>query len=404
MLKEESTNDPEFYHYEKRMSEQRTTTAMANSAGPFTTSAGVDKTAAGFSPSANDPVRVKVASTATLRVAHIVQLTLVPNGAASATMTLRLIVTGIVSTTQFDAKFLEAYTSISNDTDANSLEVLVIGSAHEEGAVGASLAPYNLPLSVYNYSQIFRTAMRITGTALKTSAKYDETGPYKDKAKEASIAHMIEMEKAFIFGVKTKTVDGGTGMPTWTTGGILSWLELWEAGSTYGNTAATLDTDDNKRIINNTSGNINEKTYDGYLERLFRITNNVANEKLCLCGSGFLNTLNQLYKSKSVLNASLPLTDTYGMDVVQHRTPFGTVYYKSHPLFTQNAAMRFNGLFLDVHNLQYRYMDGRDTELLKNRQPNNADYREDEWFTDAGLESRFPESHMYMKNFQNYIN
>jgi hypothetical protein len=43
-------------------------------------------------------------------------------------------------------------------------------------------------------------------------------------------------------------------------------------------------------------------------------------------------------------------------------------------------------------------MEGRDTELLTERQPNNADYREDEWFTEAGLESRFPESGMYLQN------
>lgn len=402
LLKEEATNDPEFYHYEKRMREQRTTTAMANAAGPFTTTAGVDLTAGGFNTTSASTGRVTVASNADIRVGHIVQIKNIPNGAATAYITARMIVTGIVGTTKFDGRFLETYTSISNDTDANSIEVLVIGSAHEEGSVGAALAPYNLPISVYNYTQTLRTPFRITGTALKTAAKYDETGPYKDKAKEASIQHMIEMEKMMLFGVKTKTVDGTTGMPTWTTGGILYWLAQWEAGTLYGVDASTADSDDGKRIISNTGGSINEKTYDGYLERLFRVTNNVANEKLCLCGSGFLNTINQLYKSKSCLDGALPLTATYGMDVVAHRTPFGTVYYKSHPLFSQNSSMRYNALFLDVHNLMYRYVSGRDTELLKNRQPNNADYREDEWFSDCGLEARFPESHMYLQNVQNY--
>ena len=214
-----------------------------------------------------------------------------------------------------------------------------------------------------------------------------------------SSKYITEIEKGFIFGRQSKTITNSTdNLPTYTTGGILWHLEQWEAGTAYGVTAATADSDDNKRIITNSSGRLSEKDYDMYLERLFRVTNNKSNEKLCLCGSGFLNTLNRMYKSKSVLNSDLPLTSEYGMKVVAHVTPFGAVYYKTHPLFSLNAAMRYNGLFIDVGNLKYRYVDGRDTELLTNRQPNDADYRKDEWLTECGLEVRYPESHMYLQN------
>ena len=402
LMKEERVNDPEFSWYEKRLIEQKSTTASANAIGPFTTAGGnVDKAQGGFSPSAGDAVRVKVAATANFRVGHVVYLRVL-NGAASAYLDIRILISVIIDSTKFEGVFLEAYTSISNDTDANSVEVLVIGSAHEQGATGAALVPYNLPSGFGNYCQIFRSPFSLTGTALKTAAKFDETGPYKDKAKEVSIYHMIEMEKAFLFGVKSKSVDGTSGLPTYTSGGILSFLQLWEGGSTYGNTAATLDTDDNKRIIENSAGTINERTYDKYLERVFRITNNKANEKLVLCGSGFLSVINQLYKSKTALNTNIPSTEAYGMSVVEHVTPFGRIYYKTHPLFSQNANLRYNALFLDVQNLVYRYVDGRDTELLKNRQLPSADYRMDEWFTESGLEVRFPESCMYLKNVLTY--
>lgn len=401
LMKEESTNDPEFSWYEKRLPEQKSTTASYNAIGPFASTAGVDKTQGGWNVAAAEAFNIKVASTTQFRVGHVILIRCL-NGGATAYHNLRFIVTQIVSTTVLQVTSTVAYTSISNDTDANSLEVLVIGSAHEQGSVGAALAPYNLPSGFGNYTQIFRTPFSLTGTALKTSAKFDETGPYKDKAKENSVQHMIEMEKAFLFGNKSKNTDGTSGLPTYTTAGILYYLELWEAGSTYGNTAATLDTDDNKRIIENTGGTINEKTYDGYLERCFRITNNKANEKLVLCGSGFLSVINQLYKSKSVLNTNIPSKEAYGMSVVEHVTPFGRIFYKSHPLFSQNASLRYNAMFLDVQNLVYRNMDGRDTELLKNRQANNADYRMDEWFTEAGLEVRFPESCMYLKNVTDY--
>lgn len=401
LLKEEKTNDPEFRWFEKRMAEQSTTTASANAAGPFTTTGtDTDKTTGGWSDSVGAVIRIRTAANGTdkFRVGHVLRVANVPT--TTGTTEIKGVVTTITATNKVEIRLLEAVSNALNTTAANSLEVLVIGSAFAEGAVDTSRGIYNTPVEQYNYTQIFRTPFTITGTALKTSARYDETGIYKDMAKEASVNNMIEIEKAMLFGTRTQALDGV--IPTRTTGGILWHLQQWEAGSTYENTAATADSDDNKRIITNSAGVLSEKQYDTYLERVFRVTNNTVNEKLVLCGSGFLNVINQLYKSKSCLDASLPLTETYGMNVVKHLTPFGTLYYKTHPLFTQNAFLRYNALVLDVQNLVYRYLDGRDTELLKNRQPNDADYRKDEWLTECGVEVRFPESHMYLQNVRDY--
>jgi hypothetical protein len=249
--------------------------------------------------------------------------------------------------------------------------------------------------------------------------KFDDTGIYKDKAKSHSIDHMVEMELSVIFGAKSKTVvtgnadpTTGVGLPVYTFDGIIAFLNNWEAqysiyrggdGVASGPAAVTADTDDNKRIIVNSAGTMSEDTYDGYLERLFRTTSNVSNEKLCLCGSGFLKVMNELWRSQSTLVYHPPTGDTFGMELVATKTAFGTVYYKTHPLFSRNSTLRYNALYLDVHNLRYRPMDRRDTQLLKNRQPNDADYRKDEWFTEFGLELRMPESFMYIQNVQNYV-
>jgi hypothetical protein len=400
MLKEESTNDPEFSIYEKRLGEQRTTTAAANANGPFTTAGGtVDKTVAGFAIVVNDTARITVADTTSLRVGHIVKLEPVPNGAANANNILKGIITLIVNATSFEVRWLEAYASVSNDTDANSIEVLVIGNAASEAQVGAALAPYQTPLNIFNYTQIFRTPFQFSGTVLKTGLKYDRTGPYKDKAKDATLQHAMEMEKGFMFAPRQQFVDPTTGLPTRVTGGVTWYLQQWEAGTVYGNTAATVDSDDNKRIITNATGAMTLATFNAYMERLFRVTSNQAQEKLVLCGTGFLASINTMFAGKAVLHLNMEAKQKFGWDIVSHLTPFGMVHYKTAPLFSQNATLRYSGLFLDVWNLIYRYMDGRDTTLLKMRQPNNADYREDEWLGECGLELRFPESHMYIKNF-----
>lgn len=409
LMAEESCSDPEFYWYEKRLAQQLSQTATNTTFGPFAVAAG---TTAGatvtFNPAATTEYIIKVDSSDQFRKGHVIRGTFTLSGGVNTAIVQFLVTEDPRTTTSTVADGLKvrpmvAATAVLNGA-AENLDVIVtvIGSAHAQGQVGSSQAPWNEPVSPYNYCQIFRTSFAFTSTELQVPLKFDETGVYKDRAKEASVNHMIEMEKAWFWGQRTKQTDLTNGLPIYSTGGFESFLLLWEAGSTYGNTAATADTDDNKRIITNSAGYLNEKLYDGYLERVFRITNDKANEKLVLCGSGALSVVNQMYKSKSVLQDNLPLDSTYGMDVVKHRTPFGSIYYKTHPLFNQDATLRYSMWIIDVGNLHYRYLNGRDTNLYKDRQENDADYRKDEWLTEAGLEVRFPESHMYIKNVLDY--
>ncbi len=455
MMKEESTNDTEFSWWEKRLLEQVdatayiSTTVILAKTVTFTAGPTPDNTITVFTaattPSlaitAGTAMGVCVADTSLFRVGHVIQIPGLT--CVSGTNTLK----GIIMAIDRSNKYLVVNPIVTFaspvvfDSTANlALPVQVIGSSFAQGITNQTTECYYLPISLGNYTQIFRTPFSFTGNALVTPVKFDDTGVYKDKAKSHSIDHMVEMELAFIFGSKYRnTVNAAntatpapgvpptassntitwSGLPQYTTGGIIYFLQQWEAGNSsssspgvgtagaatlgYGGSAVTLDTQDNKRIIANSAGTMNEATYDGYMERLFRTSNNVSNEKLCLCGSGFLKVMNQMYRSQSVFVYYPPSGDTYGMEIVAHKTPFGTVYYKTHPLFSRNSTLRNNALFLDVHNLRYRPMDKRDTQLLKNRQPNDADYRMDEWFSEAGLELRMPESFMYIQNVQSYV-
>jgi hypothetical protein len=227
---------------------------------------------------------------------------------------------------------------------------------------------------------------------------------------------MIEMERAVLFGekalyVKSGTTDSttGAGLPEYKTGGIVGWfLPQWEVvNSTYrggsGASALTADSDDDKRIITNSGGTMNEATYDDYLERLFRKTNNVTNERFVVCGTGFLKVVNQMYRSLGTLNLQVPSQDTYGMRIVQHDCSFGTVYYKTHPLFSEDTALRKAALFLDVHNMMYRPFTKSDTFLRTGIQTPSLDGRQDEWLTEYGLEFRFPESALFLQNVGSYV-
>ncbi len=430
MIKEETCSDPEFKWHEKRLQEQKTTTAAVSGGnGPLagsgagtnnswgttlrTGGAGVD---AGGATVLGEKVSVKVADTGLFRVGHIIEITGVTINATTVKTRVLLRVGQIGASNFLDCTFITVTgAGITNNgsTANNSLQVLVVGTAFPQGAVGSSTSPYNLPTDIVNYCQILRTKFSFTGTAAKTSATFDNSGLYKDRSKDASINHLIELEKMLIFGQRAKVVDStDNDRPTYFSGGILWFLEQWEKGASgaivyrTGSSIVddtTKDTDDDKRIIHNVAGTMSDKQYDGYIERVFRITNNKANEKLVVCGSGFLNVINQLYKNKSQLITDVPMTDTYGMDVVGHRSPFGKLWYKTHPLFSQNAILRNCALVMDVGNMVYRYVEGRDTEILAHREPNDADYREDEWLTECGLEMRYPESCMFLQNVLDYV-
>lgn len=291
--------------------------------------------------------------------------------------------------------------------------MIVIGNASQEGASSLSGRMYP-PSYASNYTQIFRNAFNFTRNALKTPTTFDKTGLYRETAEDNLRAHMVEMEMAFLFGTKRvdNVVDPITGdtTPRRQTGGVIWFLEQWEAANSIyrggvGAPAITTDATDEKRIISagsaGTAGTMNWTDLNKYLERAFRCTNNKSFEKIFMCGSGFLGAINTALENRSQLNKDYGVQKVYGMNVVTWETTFGTVHFKTHPLFSNNSYTRNNGLLLDVQNLKYRAYNDSDTTLLPNRQPRDYDGRKDEWLTEAGLEVNMPESCMYIKNLQN---
>jgi hypothetical protein len=245
--------------------------------------------------------------------------------------------------------------------------ITVIGNVNAEGG----FVPQSLsidPTPFKNYTQIFRTPLELTGTSMNTALKYDRTGPYKEELREKLAFHSIEMEKSFLFGKLAEYNDPQSGKLKRTTQGIIGYLP---AG--YQVTPA------------NASGLVTQAEWSGWLELVFRYVSNQANEKLMLVGSGMLNALNtmalQIGKMETVAG-----DEAFGMALTRWYTPFGTVYLRTHPLFTQHPVWRYNGLILDIHNLVYRHVIGRDTQRLINRQANDQDARIDEFLTESGLE------------------
>jgi hypothetical protein len=411
MLPSEETDKVEFGWWERRFPAQRTK-SVASGTAPFQNG---DNTA--FSDlgtlTADTEYRLKVESTEQFKATHVIEIRgLAINNATTTNNNLRGTVTEINSATQLTFRPYTTLATVDNaTTDNNGKTVAIIGTANAEGGrSGTGIIQF--PVNPTNFTQIFRSAFSLTRTALKGGLLFDKSGPYKMQAKENGLRHMIEMEKAVIFGEKHTVLvtdpDTGDVTPETKMGGILDFLRKWEAADSIyrggtGATAVTLNTDDNKRIID-LSGSMTKSQYNTYISRAFRKTSDKAYEKLVCCGGTFLEVVNSLFE-KDIVRTTLFQEKTRNAEFIvhSHTTLRGTVHYKVHPLFDEDPDLQGNALILDMGNLMYRPLSDSDTVFLKGRQETDRDGRKDEWITEAGLELRFPESHMYLIGGSNFV-
>ena len=254
----------------------------------------------------------------------------------------------------------------------------IIGNINPEGGDMPDAIALN-PTEVYNYTQIFRTPLSMTRTALKTKLRTPEQ---RQKAKsEALEMHSWEMELAFLWGIRTQNT-GDNGKPERTTMGVINFIRQYAAANcddyslnaTYSGQAWT------------TGG---ELWLKNMLEQIFRFG---ANEKLCLCGSGFLLGIDRLATAGANVVVQ-PGQKMYGMEITKWLTPFGNIYMKTHPLFSYDATTRNMGILLEPKELTYRYIDDTTFYGENNSKDHSFGYGQrrvdginEEFLTEAGLE------------------
>ena len=411
----EDTDKALFGWWERRFPTQRTTTADTGvtTSSPFSNG---DTTAltdggSGVTLNADTVYTLKVADTSQFKPTHVIEIRAVVN--QTTTVTITGVVTSLVSPTALKFRPNATWAGIVNTSSTGvgsntALNVAIKGTANQEGGRSGQ-GIFQTPVNPANRTQIFRSAFSLTRTALKGGLLFDKSGPYNMMAKENGMRHMLEMEKAFLFGdnhvVAVPDPETGDLTDETQTGGVIWFLQQWEmAASIYRSTASTpaaaitSNTDPDKRIID-CGGSITKAAYNTYLSNLFRVTMDKGYEKICLCGAGYISAINTLFDRDRMVQTTFTEPSTKARFVVySHETLFGTVHYKTHPLFTQDPDLTNSGMYLDLGNLRFRPLTDSDTKFLKGRQNNDRDGRKDEWISEAGLELKYPESCMFIKN------
>lgn len=239
--------------------------------------------------------------------------------------------------------------------------LVIIGNANEEGS-GTRTIKSTSEIEVFNYTQIFKTPFGVTNTQNATGMYGGNDLAYQQKKK--GIEHTVDIARAFYFGERKLDTSGSK--PKRATGGLFSFLteNNYDAG-----------------------GQLTQTEFDNNIaEVIFKYG---AAEKLLLASPRLASVINGWAMGKyQVMQGD----KTFGLPVIPYITPHGKFNIVIDPLL-EGAVYGGYGVVLDVENIKYRPLKGRDTKLETNIQANDEDQREDQYITEAGLEVRSPKTH-----------
>jgi hypothetical protein len=262
---------------------------------------------------------------------------------------------------------------------ADNAELFIAGFAASEGASSPTAISFDATVAS-NYTQIFRTAFAVSNTLKST---YLRTGDKLEESMTKALKlHMSDIERAMFFGKKHEA-NGSTAQPTRYTGGLLTTLtnvvDMTTDYASYGGSSA---------------GQMSEAGFDSLL--ISSIFKYGSKQKIAFVGENVANHIQQFGKSRWQPTA---LEGTYGVNLTRYNTFAGDLMIHLHPQFRQVPGMKNAMIIVDFPYLTYRYLDGRDTQLLENRQSPDADSVKHEYLTECGLELLQDKVHAYIKNW-----
>lgn len=255
---------------------------------------------------------------------------------------------------------------------ADGDELFIAGTAYEEGANSPTGVSFDATVAE-NFTQIFRTAFTVTETLRATNLR---TGDKEDEmATKALKMHMMDIERAMFFGKKHET-NGSTAQPRRFTGGLINTLS--NVIDRSGSDAGVMTEDQFDRAL---------------IEDIFAFG---SKQKIMFCGAKVAGHLQKFGKDRWSPHI---IEDTYGVSLTGYETFAGTLAVHLHPQFRMVPGMENAAVIVDFPYLKYRYMEGRDTALLRDRQSPDADAVKHEYLTECGLELLQDKVHTYIKNW-----
>jgi hypothetical protein len=379
-MKSEKTDDPQFHWWTKTLAEQAGAVT-----GIYTNTNLTTALAAAGTSGQTLYIKMAEATAEEIREGHQVLL----RDTSDYTVDVNAKVTSVVkngASSYAACKLLEADDNSTTHTLVDCDRILVIGNINAEGATMPDAIAYD-PTKWYNYTQIFRTPLSITRTARRTRLRTGDQ--YREAKREALEMHSTEIEKALFWGIRTENT-GSNGKPERTTWGV---IDAIKQGAAANCSDFQIDGDfAGKKWLDFDGG---RKWLNTMLEKIFRYGDT---EKLIYCGSGALMGINEMAESLGQINLSIG-AESYGIKVTKWLTPFGTVNFVTHPLFSYEVTNRYSAVIIEPNKFIYRYID--DTSFYAEGEKQNTGYTrkdgtDEEFLTECGLEYHHPTAFGYL--------
>ena len=243
-------------------------------------------------------------------------------------------------------------------------ELLIANTSQPEG--DASLTPRSRnPVTVFNYTQIFRNGWSMTETA--RHSKQEGGNDWNHQAMKKGIEHKKDIEYAIMVGRPSE--DTSSGNAERTTGGFKHFVTT---------------------NITDAAGQLTETEFFTALRPMFRYG---AKEKWGVTSALVVDVLNTFPRGKLEVRQG---EKTFGLRVMQYISPHGTLNIVTHWLL-EGGTLGGQMWVIDTDVVKWRFLAGangsRDTHIRKEIQNRNVDGREDEYLTEAGLEFGLEKRH-----------
>lgn len=260
-----------------------------------------------------------------------------------------VIINSVISATQISvARGVGTVGGTAITLGATSPEAYQVGNAFEEGSVRPQALTIN-PISISNFTQIFRNTWAITGTADATNVIVGDTTQSENR-QDCAALHAADIEKALFFGQKSQ--GSRNGMPFRTMDGLVSVvsnLAYYPPSYAAPNVFPAGSTTTNDQL-------------EAMLDPVFDQSTDpkVANERVLFVGGKARVVLNNIGKKSGVYQLMDGQT-SWGLQFSTLRLARGTFRVIEHPLFNSNPNWARMAVAVDLSTFALAYLRGRQT-------------------------------------------
>lgn len=251
-----------------------------------------------------------------------------------------------------------------------------IGNSLKEGDTSPA-ALHTLEVQYDNYTQIQRTVLHLTNTQVQALLFGEQNLPYEVKKK--SKEHMRKLEWMNLYGGKPST---DTTEDRRSAGGLFWWIDKYSGSN---------------RVVSTTT--LTESVFLTWLRHCFRFG---SPKKVLFAPPLLLEAMSRWAGNHLQIKSGV---QKFGVSVNIWHTPHGEVAVVNHKMLegpVEGGGTSNDAFVVDMDDVRWCYLRGRDTAFLPNRQLPDADAKRQEYLTEGCIQIKNFKWHGHLKDFTGF--